>query len=108
MNLARPGPGSQERVVRQFPDVDRPTVLPRKCHAKGCGALVYDLRHVGTGRMAAIDAAPSDVGNIQIDLEAGTYSLPGRDFRFDTRPLYVNHYATCAFAQKFRGRRVGR
>lgn len=67
---------------------------------KRCGATVYWLKCVSTGRVAPIDAEPAHEprsGNILIDLHAGSYRVvaaaPG---------LFVNHFSTCAAAKEFR------
>jgi glucose dehydrogenase len=68
---------------------------------------VWDLRHVGTGNLAPINAAPAPDGNIHVDLEAQTYRLVGRDFRpgHETTDRYLNHFATCPAAAAWRARR---
>jgi hypothetical protein len=67
--------------------------------------MVYDLVHVGTLRRAPIEVTPVVGGNIAIDLGAGSYRMLGRDFRDET-PHYLNHFATCKDARRFRGGRA--
>lgn len=76
------------------------TTVARPCYS--CGVLVYDLKHVGTLRVAPIEAEPSAEGNIAIDLEAGTYRLTGRDLRYPERVHWINHFAKCPAAAKYR------
>jgi hypothetical protein len=78
-------------------------VVARPCHS--CGVMVYDLRHIETKRIAPIEVAPSASGNIAIDLEAGTYLLTGRDFRYPEREHFINHFANCPAALKYRAGR---
>jgi len=79
-------------------------VVPRPC--RGCGVLVYDLRHVDTGRHAPIEVEPVLGGNIKIDIETGTYRLTGTDIRRPDEVRHVSHFATCPAATRFRSKRV--
>ena len=72
-----------------------------KC--RSCGAAIYWLSNESTGKLAPIDAKPSDTGNIAISLDAGTYqiaSAPGAG-------LHVNHFGTCPQAALWKPKRGG-
>ena len=68
-------------------------------HCRTCGAEVYWLRHVHTGKMAPIDAVPDAAGNVVIHLDRGTYeNVPAGDreaHRDGDRRLHTNHFQTC-------------
>jgi hypothetical protein len=71
--------------------------------------MVYDLRHEGTGRHAPIEVTPVADGNIAVDLDAGTYRIPGFDSRWPAGLRYRNHFMACPLAARWRRNRpVGR
>jgi hypothetical protein len=69
------------------------------CRRPGCDGVILWLTHVGTGRMAPIDADPSPKGNIAIDLERGQYTVLSGEQLEEVRgrgeELRVNHFYTC-------------
>lgn len=77
---------------------------PQNC--RSCGAAIYWLKHVNTGRPAPVDANPSPNGNIVIELEGGTYGICGKDVAcqlgYMGEERYVNHFATCPMAAEWR------
>lgn len=44
-------------------------------HCPNCGTPVYKLRHERTKRVALIEADPNPIGDVLVDLDAGTYRL---------------------------------
>lgn len=85
-------------------EVKAPAMLTaRPCRA--CGTMIYDLRHLDTGRHAPIEVEPVTNGNVVVDLEAGTYRLAGIDFRYPVGVRHRNHFAACPEAAKFRAGR---
>lgn len=74
--------------------------LIRHCHL--CNAEVIWLRNENTGKVAPIDAVLGWGGNIEIDLEAGTYGL--RKFEGKHR-AYRSHFSTCPQAASVRKRK---
>lgn len=67
-----------------------------------CGAWIYILRNVNTGKTAPIDVAPVPDGNISIDLERRTYTVVAKRDREQLielgGELHMNHWATCPAA----------
>ena len=89
-------------VANELPEKPSPPTA-RPCRA--CGVLIYDLRHIETGRHAPIESAPIDKGNVAIDLETGTYRIVGVDFRPGHEAIgqrFRNHFASCPAAKRFR------
>lgn len=60
---------------------------------KGCLAPILWRRHETTGKMAPIDAAPAEDGNV-IVVDEETYRIAGPLDAF-TGPRHKNHWATC-------------
>ena len=77
------------------------SVVPaERKQCRSCGAEVYWLRHVHTGKMAPIDAVPNPAGNIVIHLDRGTYENVPKDEREAQRDgLHTNHFQTCPEAK---------
>jgi hypothetical protein len=75
-------------------------------NCRRCPAEIVWLRHATTGKRAPIDAQPDPNGNIEVDLEAGTYRIVSAAELGEARaiglPLHLNHFATCPAAQEFR------
>lgn len=81
-----------------------------------CKALIYKLRSVTTGKTGPMDAQTRVDGNVEVDLEAGTYDVLGGArlkaahegmWGPDGGPklLHTSHYATCPDAAAWRGKR---
>ncbi len=76
-----------------------------------CRAHVFWLKHERTGKTAPIDVEPTDRGNIEVNLEAGTYRIvpePERAERRGSDSLFMNHWVTCPAAQSAYGARPSR
>jgi hypothetical protein len=75
---------------------------------RSCQAPVMWLENVATGKPAPIDIEPTPDGNIVI-LDEGRYNVLARSERAEAAaegyPLHTNHFATCAQAASWRGRR---
>lgn len=72
-------------------------VTATRCHS--CGADVYRLRHVTSGKEAPIDVIPMSGGNVVIDVAGGIYSMR----RVDRAVLaHTSHFATCPQADQWR------
>ena len=76
--------------------------MSKKCQY--CEKPILWLKHKETLKFAPIEAEPSESGNIFIngdfyrmatDEEVGKAKQIGK-------PLYINHFATCEFANQFR------
>jgi len=85
------------------------TSIPTKiaqCRATSCQAPIYWLRHARTGKLAPINATPSEDGNCILDLAAGTYStvLPATGYpgEYHTTPRYRQHHTTCPARADFK------
>ena len=68
-------------------------------HCRSCGANIYWLENTRTGKVAPIDAQPSEKGNIAIDLEGMQYDVvpaPSRKVM-----LRTNHFMTCPSAAQW-------
>lgn len=77
--------------------------MPDRCSHPKCRADIFRLKHEGTGNIAPIDMEPVDGGNIEIDVEAGTYRIIPKDDRLaNPKPRHLNHWATCAAKEEFR------
>lgn len=87
-------------------------LTPRPCDS--CGAAVYDLHNDRTGKLAPIDAMPSQYGGTvrivwnQDNPELSTYHVLGKAERAarvgveNPEPMHRSHFATCPNAQRWR------
>lgn len=72
---------------------------------RSCGAEIYWLKHVRTGKMAPIDAPPNPAGNIVIHLDHGTYeNRPADEREAQADWLHTNHFQTCPSASGWKKR----
>lgn len=62
-------------------------------YCRSCSAKVYWLKNDKTGKPAPTDVAPSENGNIEIDLSAHTYQVIGKQ-----PGRHTNHFSTCPSA----------
>ena len=60
----------------------------RSCHAK-----IFWLKNEKTGKLAPIDAAPSQDGNIEIEAGKGIYRVVGK-----APGRHTSHFVTCPAA----------
>lgn len=70
-------------------------------YCRSCNAKIYWLKNDKTGKPAPIDVAPSDAGNVEIDLSAHTYHVLGRPelLQSPTYPKrHTSHFQTCPSA----------
>lgn len=72
----------------------------RVSRCRSCGADVWWLEHVRTGRRAPIDVEPNAAGNVVVSLEDEQYRLavPGDP----QGERHSNHFATCPDAERWR------
>lgn len=72
-----------------------------KC--KSCDKPIVWLKHETTGKNHPVDADPSSMGNLVIDVENGTYRQAKEGEQFPAGVWqYMSHFATCPDAAKFR------
>lgn len=69
-----------------------------------CEKPITYLKHKVTNKFAPIETEPSENGNIFI---SGQYYRNATDEEIKKakqikKPLYINHFATCEFAEQFR------
>lgn len=75
---------------------------------RSCKAEVRFVKHVTSGRTMILDDAPVENGNIQIvPTPAGPRAAvqPAAllaKLRLDEEPLYIDHHATCPYADQHR------
>lgn len=70
---------------------------------RSCGVMVYDLRHPRTGKIAPIEVATSEKGNVRIDLSSGFYYIitQRQENLFGNEELRLNHFVTCPAASSW-------
>jgi hypothetical protein len=77
---------------------------PSKC--RSCGAEIWWLKNFMTGNMAPVDVSLRKDGNVEVDLERGTFRVMG------TYEIgeggYVVHFASCKDADAWRTLRAPR
>lgn len=78
--------------------------MPTQQSACGsCGAPIYWLKNVKTGRPAPIDARHNQTGNVAMGTELGEYrvllKVEADTWREQGWPLYTNHFMTCPQAK---------
>lgn len=76
--------------------------MPSRCQY--CEKPIRWLKHKDTNNFAPIETEPSEKGNIFI---SGLFYRLATDEEIIkakqiNKPLYINHFATCAFAEQFR------
>jgi hypothetical protein len=76
--------------------------MPYQCRA--CGKTCEWLNHKTTGKKAPIEAVPSPNGNIFV--KSHLYRIAAKEeiekAKIIGKPLYLNHFASCEFAESFR------
>ena len=87
-------------------------------HCRTCGAPIYWLKNVKTGKPAPIDAETDpEKGNVLVNSEDGTYATLSRAGVYEVQhaaaysgvnPLHTNHFMTCPQAKTWHkaGRRT--
>lgn len=73
---------------------------------RSCQSLVYWLTNPNTGKRMPVDAVPHEFGgNVQIDLEHGTFKVLGKAAAAEARKterLHRSHFVTCKNAAHHR------
>lgn len=74
---------------------------------RSCGAPVLWRAHETTNRLAPIDAAPTERGNLVL-LELDRYGYATAVALVEGVPRYVSHYATCPQREDWRRLRAAK
>ncbi|HEV2235917.1 MAG TPA: hypothetical protein VGR57_04565 [Ktedonobacterales bacterium] len=89
---------------------EHPTPKPQEPQAcRSCGACIFWLKSLATGKVAPVDAEPSPNGNITANLEDATYAIvPANQRAALAGTLRTNHFSSCPQARSWKSGKGGR
>lgn len=86
------------------PEADAIGKMANHCRHSKCRAPVFLLKNNNTGKVSVIDMEPVAGGNVEVDIESGTYRVVPKVERelSPFKPRHKSHFATCIVADRFR------
>ena len=80
--------------------IDPTSMEPPVVRCSSCGAWIYWLKNVRTGKLGPVNASPdAQIGNCSIDVHKGDYGAFGpreaAEKRAAGEQLHTSHFVTC-------------